>query len=378
MHIRFWGVRGSLPAPLSGAGLTAKLFEAVAAAHAHGVELDNPDAVRAYLASLPFYVGGMVGGNTTCVEVTAGEHTLIVDAGSGIRPLGVSLLGREFGRGRGTLHLFFTHAHWDHLMGFPFFKPAYVPGNRIICYAVNHHPLEYLRHLMTAPTFSPIEPGQMGADFEFVTLQEGEPVRVGPLVITNIALYHPGVAYSYRFQEANRAFVMATDAEFKALDDATTREHVEFFRNADVLAFDAQFSLKDAFTYEDWGHSSAMIGVDLALQAGVRGLVTVHHDPNHTDRQIWEVAEAAQEYARLSDDSADLEVTVGYEGLEIYLSGAADAELTEAPDAGALVLGLAGRLTRPRRRRACAPGWPSATTAPGNSRCLDLGHILTA
>src|SRR5262245_46106222 len=158
MRIKFWGVRGSLPAPLTDDGLTAKLFEAVAGAR--DVDLGNADSVRAYLAGLPIHIGGIVGGNTTCVEIRSGHDTIIIDAGSGIRPLGLSMMGREFSRGQGTAHLFFTHAHWDHLMGFPFFKPAYVPGNRLICYAVGHHPSEYLRHLMTGPTFFPIDPDQ--------------------------------------------------------------------------------------------------------------------------------------------------------------------------------------------------------------------------
>ncbi len=342
MRIKFWGVRGSLPAPLTDQGLTAKLFEAVAGAQ--GVDLTDADAIRAYLARLPFYVGGVVGGNTTCVEVQSGEHTIVIDAGSGIRPLGLSLLGRGFDRGQGTIHLFFTHAHWDHLMGFPFFKPAYVRGNRIICYAVDHHPLEYLRHLMTEATFFPINPGQLPATLEFVTLNEGQEVRIGDVRINTIRLHHPGVAFAYRIDEGESSFVFSTDAEFKLLDDEYTQQHVDFFQGADVLAFDAQFSLNDAFTYEDWGHSSAIIGVDLAIRAGVKRLVTVHHDPNNTDRQIWEVAEAAQAYARLSPGGEDLEVTVGHEGLEVVLSGSEEVRLTETIEQRATVLTLSGPL----------------------------------
>ncbi len=363
MRIRFWGVRGSLPAPLNHEALTAKLFEAVSGAH--GVQLGDPDAVRAYLAGLPAHVGGVVGGNTTCVEVRSGEHTIVVDAGSGLRPLGLSLLGREFGRGRGTVHLFFTHAHWDHLIGLPYFKPAYIAGNRIICYAVNHHPLEYLRQLMTAPTYFPIVPEALAASLEFVTLHEGEAVRIGSTTVTNVHLHHPGISYAYRFDDGAVSFVFASDAEFKALDDDTLREHVAFFRGADVLAFDAQFSLKDAFTYEDWGHSSAMIGVDLAIRAGVRRLLTIHHDPNDTDRQIWEVAEAAQEYARLSPGGETLDVSVGYEGLELFLTRIEGVQVTEQVEQGALIVGVAGRLghaaaqaLRERLRALGTGAWP--------------------
>ncbi|MBI3764040.1 MAG: MBL fold metallo-hydrolase, partial [Chloroflexi bacterium] len=319
------------------------MFQAVAGAK--GVDLANPDAIRAYLASLPFYVGGVIGGNTTCVEVRSGEHTIVVDAGSGLRSLGLSLMARDFALGKGTAHLFFTHAHWDHLMGFPFFKPAYIKGNRIICYAVNHHPLEYLGHLMTGPTFFPINPDVLPATFEYVTLQEGDTVQIGGVRVCNIHLHHPGIAYAYRFDDGDGSFVFASDAEFKTLDDENMRSHLEFFRGADVLAFDSQFTLKDAFTYEDWGHSSAFIGVDIALHSGTKRLITVHHDPNHTDRQIWEVAEAAQAYARLQPDGASLEVTAGYEGLEIFLGEWEALKVSETIEHGAIVLALSGRLT---------------------------------
>ena len=188
MRVKFWGVRGSVPTPLSTEQLEEKLFRALSAAGA--VNLSDPAEVRAFIATLPPSTRSVVGGNTTCVEINSGDDTIIVDCGTGMRRLGLSLMAYEFGRGQGTAHIFLTHAHWDHLQGFPFFNPAYVPGNKLIFYAVTHDPQYYLQHQQTAPTFFPIPPEQMRADISFIQLQEGEAVQVGPVQIFSHRYFH--------------------------------------------------------------------------------------------------------------------------------------------------------------------------------------------
>ncbi|MBI5052547.1 MAG: MBL fold metallo-hydrolase, partial [Chloroflexi bacterium] len=268
MRVKFWGVRGSIPAPLTTEQLQEKLSKALTAAQ--NVDLADPAEVRAFIAGLPPAVNSVVGGNTTCVEITSGDDTIIIDCGSGLRPLGLSLMSHEFGRGQGTAHIFFTHAHWDHLQGFPFFSPAYVPGNKLIFYAVNNDPRKYLEHQQLAPVYFPITGSQMPADFEFMQLREGERVQIGRVSLTSMALYHPGTAYAYRFDDGESVFVFASDGEYKSLDDEGLGRFIEFFSGAEALVFDCQFSLRDVLLSKaDWGHSSAMIGVEIAQKARV-------------------------------------------------------------------------------------------------------------
>jgi phosphoribosyl 1,2-cyclic phosphodiesterase len=122
MKIKIWGARGSIPTPISSKEIEDKIFKAIYGMPT--IDTDNADAVRAYIADLSPFVRGTVGGNTTCVEIQAGDETFIIYAGSGLRNLGLELMKGPCGRGQGKLHIFISHLHWDHLQGFPFFLPA--------------------------------------------------------------------------------------------------------------------------------------------------------------------------------------------------------------------------------------------------------------
>jgi anti-anti-sigma factor len=343
VRIKFWGVRGSIPTPITSEQLHEKLVRALTGAQ--GVNLSDPAEVQAYLAGLPPSMSRVVGGNTTCVEVDTGTDTIIVDGGSGMRALGLSLMAREFGRGQGVAHIFLTHAHWDHLQGYPFFAPAYVPGNKLIFYAVNQNPQRYLEHQQVAPMFFPIPPNTMPAEKVFVQLREGETVQIGRTIISSLALYHPGTAFAYRFDNGDGVFVFASDGEYKSLAEASLRRYVDFFANADVLVFDSQYSLRDVFLSKaDWGHSSAIIGVDIAERAGVKKLVTFHHDPTHSDEQIYQIAASAREYASVNQIHPNTEVIVGTEGLELFIGQPLGLEAMEERSDSVWTLALAGQL----------------------------------
>lgn len=343
MRIKFWGVRGSIPTPLTTDQLQSRLTRALSGAR--GLNLADPAEVQAYIASLPPEVRSIVGGNTTCVEVDTGDATLIVDCGSGMRALGLSLMARGFGMGTGVAHIFMTHAHWDHLQGFPFFAPAFVPGNRLIFYAVGTNPSKYLNHQQSAPAYFPIPPRELPAKMEFVQLHSGQAVQVGRTRVTHLALYHPGTAYAYRFENGDSTFVFASDGEYKLLDDDSLSPYLRFFAGADALAFDAQYSLRDVFMSKaDWGHSSSLIGVDIAERAGVKRLITVHHDPSHSDEQVRQIGQAAAEYAQMNQHSGAVEVIVGYDGLELYLGEPLGLSVREDRSGEVWTISMSGRL----------------------------------
>jgi anti-anti-sigma factor len=342
MLIKFWGVRGSIPAPLPSIQIQSKIVRALREAAAEQVDVSNPGAIEEFVAGLPAATRGTVGGNTSCVSVETPGGLVIFDAGTGIRELGEALMAREFGRGQGEATIFFTHTHWDHIQGFPFFRPAFVPGNRLAIFYMHPHVEQVIVDQMKAEWF-PIRFSRMTAGLEFHHIQEGESVNVAGLEIQGKALQHPGTAYAYRVENGTSSFVFATDGEYKSLSASHTKEYIDFFGGADVLIFDAMFSVRDSIIREDWGHSSALIGADIARQAGVKQLVLFHYDPVAEDDEIWRIRQATMEYLAQDSSGGLPEVLVATEGLEISLSDANEFRVGTHIVGDVVVFSLGGR-----------------------------------
>lgn len=253
--VNFWGVRGSIASP-------------------------GPGTVR-------------YGGNTPCVEMVVGEERLIFDGGTGIRVLGQSLLAHSCVEA----HLFFTHSHWDHIQGFPFFTPAFIKGNRFHIYgavAPNGSTIEQRLHdQMLHPNF-PVPLQIMGADLHFHDLEIGQSVHLGTGVeVENAPLNHPGQAVGYRVSWQGYAAAYVTDTEH--YPDRLDENVLRLARNADVLIYDATYSDEEYYAKETskvgWGHSTWQEAVKIAKTAGVKKLVIFHHDPLHTDDHLDRVGE---------------------------------------------------------------------------------------
>ncbi len=318
MKVKIWGCRGSTPAPLKPQQVEEKIVRAIF--EMPDIDTGDESAVRSYVRGLDALDRGTAGGNTTCVEVQAGGATLVIDAGTGIRELGLELMKGPFGRGEGEMHLFFSHPHWDHIQGFPFFIPAYIPGNRIVIYSV--HDLQ--KALVEQQRFLnfPVPMSSMEASIEYVGLEVGQPFTVGDVRVNSICNVHPGDSYGYRIEDDHSTFVFASDSEFKHLDDASVRPHIAFFEKADALIFDAQYTLGEGWVKEDWGHSSAMIGVEMALAASVGRLILFHHDPTNDDTVLQRIRADAQAYRDELGGHEALDIIVAYEGLELDLAPA--------------------------------------------------------
>jgi serine/threonine protein kinase/phosphoribosyl 1,2-cyclic phosphodiesterase/tetratricopeptide (TPR) repeat protein/anti-anti-sigma regulatory factor len=325
MRIRFWGVRGSIPSPISSQAIEEKIVQAILGMP--DIDWHDEAAVRAYVSSLHSLQRGTAGGNTTCIEIQSGEDTIILDAGSGLRELGLELMKGPCGQGRGTLHLVFTHCHWDHIQGFPFFTPAFVPGNRLIFYGV-HNVRKALEHQQSPLTF-PVRLSFFKANREYVSITPGEPFTIGRLRLNALRNIHPGESVSYRIEDQHSTLVFATDAEYKDLDEAHLQPYIDFYRDADLLIFDAQYTLRDVWQKVDWGHSSALIGVDLARAARVKKLVLFHHDPTYSDNELMGIQSTALAYQSQDLTTPTCDVVIGQEGLTIDLTprGAADLQM---------------------------------------------------
>lgn len=255
MRVRFWGTRGSIPVALTSADIRDKV--AVALMRAGGRQFASiGEAYDFATQHLDFSLSHTFGGHSACVELETGQDDYFVcDMGSGARPFGAHVLARQSGR-PATVNVFMSHVHWDHIMGFPFFGPAYIAGTRIRIHGC-HDVIEQAFRLQQAPPCFPVEFGQLSADIEFVRLAPGKTHEIAGVRVTPQPQMHSGESYGYRFEAQGKTFVYTTDSEHKLENRAQTDRFVQFFRDADLVVFDAMYSLADAISVKaDWGHSS--------------------------------------------------------------------------------------------------------------------------
>ncbi|HEX3420213.1 MAG TPA: MBL fold metallo-hydrolase [Candidatus Udaeobacter sp.] len=296
-RLKFWGTRGSIAVP-------------------------GPETLR-------------YGGNTTCVELRADGEIIVLDAGSGIRPLGIAL-DREFQARPIRLSLLITHAHWDHIQGFPFFKPAYDSKNEIRIFGFDGAGATF-REIMTEPMktpFFPITMRELSARTDINKLNEMK-FSLGKLDIHAAFVNHPGVCVGYRIFTSGASVAFLPDHEpyefflhstrGKQLSPEQAKEiaanqHaglVQFLRGSDVLILDSQYTDQEYKAHIGWGHGSISSAVALALEAEVQTLVLFHHDPNHDDAMVDTMVESARELALKS--GSHLEVVGAQQGSEILL-----------------------------------------------------------
>ncbi|RYX81009.1 MBL fold metallo-hydrolase [bacterium] len=328
MRVKFWGVRGSLPSPPTSDEISARLTEALFRLGQDGSSLDLSDraSIARWVDTLPHSIRSFTGGNTPCVELQIGDYRCIFDLGSGLRPLGDELMAEEFGRGEGHAHLFLSHLHWDHIQGWPFFKPAYIAGNRFDLYARHPHAWDRLRDQQTEPYFPPDAWGDMKADTHFHCLP-CEPVEIARgIKVSTLELEHPSLAYGFRVEANDKTFVYASDGAYPTPGNGSgsdpAQKFVRFFEDADIVIFDSQFSLAESMEKRAWGHSSAIVGVELAARANAKRLAMFHHDPSASDAKLDHLLRISSEYAaNLPSPSPQnaIEVLMAREGMEIEL-----------------------------------------------------------
>jgi phosphoribosyl 1,2-cyclic phosphodiesterase len=305
-------MRGSIPTPISPAEIEDKIRRALRGAA--GVDLSNEQAVERYIQRLPEEMRHTIGGNTACVEVRAGKQWLILDAGSGLRLLGNELMKTEFALGSGAADFLISHTHWDHIHGLPFFTPAFIAGNRLAFHSPHAH-LEKAFIGQQDQIYFPVPLSYLTAHLQFHRIPTQAWTQIGQVRVYPLKMTHPGESYGYRIEHEGKSLVYATDAEYKQLDPENTKTYVNFFGGADVLIFDAQYSFNDALDRRDWGHSSPVMGAEMAYRAGVRRLILFHHDPTSRDQTIY--AGLRQAEAWLAKRGCSCRVVIANEGLEI-------------------------------------------------------------
>jgi len=260
VRIRFWGVRGSIPTP-------------------------GPQTVR-------------FGGNTSCVEVRADGQIIILDAGSGLRPLGTAL-SEEF-RGRPLeLSILITHTHWDHIQGFPFFAPAYQTQNRIrvLGFEEARRGLQdALAGQMEAPYF-PVALAEMPGSITFEELH-GDSAAIGSVRLSACRSNHPGNCHGYRLDTSAGSICYIPDHEASGDDTGLkTADAARLMKNADIVILDAQYTAEEYCGHAGWGHSSIDDAIHVARNARVKRLYMFHHDPAHDDAFLDRMLQRARQIA---------------------------------------------------------------------------------
>lgn len=315
--VRFWGTRGSLPVALTARDVREKLLGALRAAR--GRPLTSEADLESVLDSLPFAAAGTYGGHSSCVQIdTGGPEFVVCDMGSGLRPFGQAATAQRHGVAQ-TFHIFMSHLHWDHIMGLPFFVPAFIPGNRVVIYG-SHEELEAaLRRQQDKPSF-PVDFSIFGAKLEFVRLEPGRTREIAGVAVTSMLQRHAGDSYGYRFESPGKVIVYSTDSEHPLAQAEHAERFVRFFRGADLVIFDAMYSLADAISVKaDWGHSSNIVGVELCQMAEVRHLCLFHHEPVFDDAAIDAVLAETRRLEEITRGAIRLHVSAAYDGMEIAL-----------------------------------------------------------
>jgi phosphoribosyl 1,2-cyclic phosphodiesterase len=297
-RLKLWGVRGSIPVP-------------------------GASTVR-------------YGGNTTCVEVRADGELIVLDAGSGIRGLGLALED-EFGSRPINLTLLITHVHWDHIQGFPFFVPSYNDKNQIQIFGYDGTGSglrEILNGQMATPFF-PVALYDLPGKIKIEKLESMD-FKIGNVRVHSKFMNHPGVCVGYRLFTSKGSIAFLPDHEpyeaFK-LHSAKSRllspeqthkrareeraELVKFLQGSNVLILDTQYTDEEYAAHEGWGHGSLSTAISLAIDASVRKLILFHHDPTHDDEMIDQMVQTARKLAAKSESY--LEVEGAREGAEMTL-----------------------------------------------------------
>jgi phosphoribosyl 1,2-cyclic phosphodiesterase len=278
MKISFWGVRGSIAAP-------------------------GPDTV-------------CYGGNTTCLEITgAAGHTIVIDAGTGIRLLGDSLLARGENP---HFHLLMTHIHWDHLVGFPFFAPLFQEAGHIVVDGYGRA-MEGLKKLFSTDFIDgtwPVRFQDLRARIESGHILPRKHIFLEGMEVESHPIHHPQGGMGFKFKESSGTFIFLTDNELT--DDAPKgtcfKDFVVFCRGADLLVHDCQYTSEEMNQRRGWGHTDVQSVAKLALEAGVRRLVLFHHDPWRTDAGVQRMRERCAEVIHEAN-GGNIEVECASEGM---------------------------------------------------------------
>lgn len=296
MKVKIRGVRGSIPVP-------------------------GPDTVK-------------YGGNTTCIEIiTDNGDVIIIDAGTGIRSLGLELMKNL----PVNCSIFITHTHWDHIQGLPFFIPLFVPGNNINFYGsfdpVNNKDLKEILSSQMQYCYFPVRENELKANLNYNNIREGQVIEVGTAKVTSMLMNHPVLNFGYKIEADGQEFFFTGDhepalniydpedeeyADYQQIINEQEQVIIDFIQDVDCAVIDSQYTIEEYKTKSGWGHSTYYGGMHMAERANIKNLYLTHHDPERKDSDLDEIYQQLLSYKKENGYKAN--VQLARENVELDLS----------------------------------------------------------
>ncbi|MBN2656523.1 MAG: MBL fold metallo-hydrolase [Spirochaetales bacterium] len=312
MIVRFRGVRGSYSRSLRPRDLKRKISAAVQRVKPDN--LANPESRELFLHSLPETVFGTVGGHTACIEIRLDDQSLLIfDCGSGLRTLDEDMrAGRESPE---MIHIFFSHFHYDHISGLPYFSYFFDRNVKFRLYSPQKGFEEILSRFLSKP-YHPVGIETFSASIEYIELK-GESIRVGDSVVSWIVRNHPDECYAYSVKEKGKRVIYSTDTELTDADFRDIEKTSGFFYKADAIILDGQYTLGESIEKFNWGHTSYSLSVDFALEHKIDTLYLFHHDPQYDDNKLEAILRSSRWYCERAEKRHPLRVELAREDSEV-------------------------------------------------------------
>jgi len=324
MQVKFWGVRGSLPSAPSPEQWKVEIEKQILNFVKAGLKSESE--IKPFIEKQNLTEIAGFGCHTTCVEVLSNGNQIIIDAGSALRNLGDEMMKGPAGQGKSKIHIYFTHFHWDHLIGLPFFAPHFIAGNEIHYYSADPELEKIIRIKFSKPMF-PVNFDNLLAKIFFHPIKPREKTEINGIAVTPYLLDHPDPCWGLKVESNGKVYSHCVDTEATRKTREELGPDLPLYQNVNLMYFDAQYTVPELVEKLNWGHSAAQIGLEIAFRENIKQIVFAHHDPGAGTPEINALIDETKEFYNWKLKSAqtnqktlpDVKWQFGYDGLSIKL-----------------------------------------------------------
>lgn len=316
MFIKFWGVRGSIPHSISSVAWVDHIEKIMKDFFKSGFQ--NSDDVTAYLKSKTVLEVGGFGTATTCVQVSQGPQSIIIDGGSGIKSMSDEWIKQPTAGAPTEFHILLTHFHFDHVMGLPFFLPHFKTGCRIHYYSPHSEMESIVRSLFQKPMF-PVEFSTIGADVQFHKIEAYKPSIINGFTVTAYKTDHPDLNYGYKIQSNGKTYAHAVDNEGLRRTPTELGVDAGLYDGADLLYYDAQYDEEGMLEKKGWGHGTSVRGFEVCSHFNIKQILLAHHDPAFSIEDSLRQKKKTEQVYQDKFTQLNLNWDYAYEGLSLEI-----------------------------------------------------------